>query len=41
MQQIVEVAEGSCLDSWTGIMQEEVEDQVDTVQAYENDEWNA
>ena len=30
MQQIVEVAEGSWLDSWSGTMQEEVEVQMDT-----------
>ena len=34
MQQIAEVAEGSWLDLWPGTMQEEVEDQIYTVEAY-------
>ena len=35
MQQIAEVAKGSLLDSWSGTVQEEVEDQMNIVKAYE------
>ena len=35
MQQIAEVVEGSWLGSWLGTMQEEVADQMDTVEVYE------
>ena len=35
VQQIVEVAEGSWSDSWPDTMQVEIEDQQDTVEAYE------
>ena len=35
MPQIVDVAEESCLNSWPGTVQEEVDNQMDTVESYE------